>query len=109
MSLANCDHGLHTIVGVSQHCRDCGRQVLGTITTTAAPPDQEHVARLRLGAWLAAEPGRTWDHGVGVPAGAERVELFRYTHAGIERARLGDGEGPTLAAAIISALEKAQQ
>lgn len=66
----------------------------------------EREARKLLGEWLAAEPGRTWDHSarhdlnvrlvVWLTTGARNTENFQdHTEA----------EGPTLADAILNALD----
>ena len=68
----------------------------------ASPPDPLIAARQRLGAWLAAEQCRQWYANLSSTGGLVTVVLSRglyVPHAAI-------GTAPTLAAAIMAALEK---
>ncbi len=73
------------------------------------PSADEQEARFRLGAWLATDCSRIWSHwhemGPGVTGRLHGIELRRSTQDGYVYAR---GEGPTLADAILAALERAQ-
>jgi hypothetical protein len=69
----------------------------------AKEPDPLVAAKERLGFWLSAAPGRTWDHEHELaPRAGVLVALI------VDRDRFhARGTGPDLASAILSALEKA--
>jgi hypothetical protein len=70
-------------------------------------PD-ERDARERLGAWLAAEPFRYFVQGIWHLNGFAFVQLYEHQRDPAHVVMLANGEGHTLAAAIIDALEKAE-
>ena len=69
-------------------------------------PEDERVARERLGAWLAAEPGRVWDCD-GPSSESAPVYGVQLSERFGGRA-FGWNDGTTLADAILAALGKAQ-
>jgi hypothetical protein len=74
------------------------------------PPERRPIdaARERLGRWLSAEPGRSWDR-IGDPP-QSRVELYDYfdpSERGPTGTLVATGEGETMADAILAAIEKA--
>lgn len=69
--------------------------------------DDEKAARARLGSWLSAEPGRTWDR--STLAGSHIVWLFEKVRNDPNWQVEHEGEGPTLAAAILAALGKVSE
>jgi hypothetical protein len=68
----------------------------------------ERAARSRLGAWLAAEPGRTWDDWSRFSTVEKVVVLMPYAGDFPNCANQVQGSGPTLAAAICDALGNAE-
>jgi len=81
-------------------CSFCGQPV--------GDPGSLIEARLRLGAWLSAEPGRSWDSETeGVIEPVEWTVRLLDAQDFPNGEELGVGGGPDLASAIVAALEKA--
>ena len=84
-----------------------------TFVALPGPPAKDPLvaAKERLGCWLAAEPGRTWDYGTGSVHFVSLYEvgaLFDPEHRfDLDDHEPIDGEGETMADAIMAALDAA--